>query len=290
MRISKYGRTVIVDDQMEDIIDLIKVLSKEGISTTYFTGEVEGLPQKPIEGVSLLFLDLELNKNLGSDRDKASQDVKVLKTILGDHVYDGTVILVVWTSAISAYDELKYMMSQLKMHFLAEIKIEKRECKTNSMFDLGKIESVLSLGLEKLDSLDLLNEWDNRINAASHRVYEKIISNAPSAHEQLERHINTLYSKMVEAVSGKNNNANIVMDVERVLNGVLENEICLVEEPEFTYNIDQNDLDGLNLEKIGILNSALNLIPVRGEGIPGMVYELRENILLNYFEIFDDWK
>lgn len=290
MKIAKYGRTVIVDDQMEDIIDLIKVLSKEGISTTYFTGEIEGLPTKPIEGVSLLFLDLELNKNLGSDRDKASQDVKVIKTILGDHANDGTVILVVWTSAISAYDELKCMITQLKMRFLTEVKIEKRECKTNSKFDLKKIESVLASALDKLGSLDLINYWDNKINTAAHKVYEKIIANAPSNHEQLERHINTLYLKMVEAVSGKNQDIDIVLDVERVLNGVLSNEICLNERSEFFYKIECSDLDVLNLEKIGVFNSALNLVPVRGEGIPGMVYKLKDNIKLNYFEIFQDWK
>lgn len=290
MEIARYGRTVIVDDQMEDIIDLIKTLSKEGISTTYFTGEVEGLPDNPMEGVSLLFLDLELNKNVVNDRDKASQDISVIQKILGKHAYDGTVVLIVWTSAIAAYDELKRIMSQVKMRFLTEIQIEKSSCKTGSTFEFAKIQKVLDNELTKLGSLRLMNFWDNTINIASHRVYERLINNAPYDHTKLNRHINTLYSKMAEAIRGKQIDISIVTCIVQVLNEILANEICMSGLTEYSYELSEDDIDALSLDKIGNLNKALNLVPVQSGSAPGTVYELQEKIKLNYFEIFNDWK
>lgn len=290
MEIAKYGRTVIVDDQVEDIVDLIKVLSQEGISTTYFTGDLEQLPEKPLEGISMLFLDLELNKLLANDRDKVSQDISVIRRILGEHAYDGTVILIIWTTAISAYDELKTIMSQVKMRFLTEITVEKSACKTEAKFDFQKIKQILSDGLIKLSALDLLNIWDNIISVAAHRVYEKIIDKAPTSHEQLAKHINTLYIKMVEAVCGKQEEINITAGIIQVLNGILENEICSMGITDYSYEIDTENIGALTLDRIGDMNRALNLVPVKDGAMPGTVYELTPNIVLNYFELFNDWK
>jgi len=292
MKISKYGRTVIVDDQMEDIIDLMKVLSQEGISTTYFTGDLEQLPEKPLEGISMLFLDLELNKSLESDRAKASQDVSVVLKILGEHAKDGTVILVVWTTAVSAYDELKTMMNQAGMRFLAEITVEKSACKTGLKFDISKIKQVLADELRELKALDLLNVWDNTISVAVHRVYEKIIGKAPIGHEQLEKHINTLYLKMVEAVYGKQEPLDEKAGVIHVLNGILENVVCSIGTADFPFEINRKNVDVLTLERIGELNRALNLVPAKEGTMPGTIYRLKEGIQLNYFELFiyEEWE
>ncbi len=290
MEIAKYGRTVIIDDEMNDIVDLIKTLSQEGIATTYFTGDIDQLPVKPLEGISIMFLDIELNRALNSDRDKASQDVSVIKRILGDHANDGTVILIIWTSAISAYDELKQMMRQSNMRFLAEIEVEKSACKTNSSFDFSKIKQVMTNELEKFNSLQLMNAWDNTIISAAHRVYEKILVGAPNDNKQLEKYVNALYLKMAEAIQGKKEDMEIVPSIVQVLNGILSNEICLLGMNNFSYTIFKENVGALNLEQIGDLNRALNLVPVREKGMPGTIYDLSNKISLNYFELFMNWK
>ena len=82
MIIPKQGRVVIVDNEIDDVKSLMAALSKEGISFTYFNGGVDTLPETPLNGVKVVFFDLELEGSAGNDRTKASQDVEVLKKIL----------------------------------------------------------------------------------------------------------------------------------------------------------------------------------------------------------------
>ena len=51
----------------------------------------------------------------------------------------------------------------------------------------------------------------------------------------MEKHINTLYLKMVEAVYGKQEPLDEKAGVIHVLNGILENEVCSIGTADFTF-------------------------------------------------------
>ena len=55
------GKVVIVDDQVEEAKPLIKLLSKRGVPTLYFSGDCSDLPESPLMGVRLVFCDLKFS-------------------------------------------------------------------------------------------------------------------------------------------------------------------------------------------------------------------------------------
>lgn len=55
------GSVVIVDDNIGDALPLIRLLSKEGVSSTYYSGtDDDELPANPIQKVRLAFFDIQL--------------------------------------------------------------------------------------------------------------------------------------------------------------------------------------------------------------------------------------
>jgi len=64
------GSVVIVDDQIEEALPLMKVLAKTGISSKYFSGKAEELPGVPFDNVRIIFLDIELEGMHGVTEDK----------------------------------------------------------------------------------------------------------------------------------------------------------------------------------------------------------------------------
>ena len=71
------GRVTIIDDQIEQAETLIKVLSKRQIPITYFSGELEFLPDSEdnFNDTRILFLDINLIDN-------SEHEIKVLKASL----------------------------------------------------------------------------------------------------------------------------------------------------------------------------------------------------------------
>ena len=59
MNISQSGRVVVIDDNKKEAYPLIETLSKKGIPSTYFSSEIEQLPDKPLSGIRIVFLDIE---------------------------------------------------------------------------------------------------------------------------------------------------------------------------------------------------------------------------------------
>ncbi|HQL74850.1 MAG TPA: hypothetical protein PLD58_16845, partial [Phycisphaerae bacterium] len=51
---------VVIDDDHEEALPLLRVMSSIGVGACYFTGDKDQLPEKPLEGIRLVLLDLRL--------------------------------------------------------------------------------------------------------------------------------------------------------------------------------------------------------------------------------------
>ncbi|MFL9839315.1 hypothetical protein ABS768_17705, partial [Flavobacterium sp. ST-75] len=54
------GSVIVIDDKISEAIPLIKLLSKKGIATTYYSGKDTELPLQPLQKIRLAFVDIQL--------------------------------------------------------------------------------------------------------------------------------------------------------------------------------------------------------------------------------------
>lgn len=276
MIIPNSGRVAIIDDQRDDVSSLFEALSKEGISFIYFSGLLESLPPKPIDGISYMFLDLELDGTATSDKTRASHDIHVILKILGENAKNGTVIIITWSQALGILEELEPMMEANGIIPLALLKIAKSECKENGLFNIEKIKEQINEKLTSIPSIELLEFWDNLVQQASNDVYRKIISlDMKLRFDILNKHINSIYYELAKASLGKDNvTKESSYAVLNVLNMILANRISnMPHNNDSCIKLNIIDKIELNTNILAEMNSIISFNFPPYSHIPGNIYE-----------------
>jgi hypothetical protein len=65
-------KVIVIDDDLSEASPLLQALAKRKIAYLYFDGSIENLPEKPLSGIRLLFLDIVLGTEGVPDKIKAS--------------------------------------------------------------------------------------------------------------------------------------------------------------------------------------------------------------------------
>lgn len=110
------ARTVIIDDEPQEAMPLVLGLAKLGIGTVYFSGDIDQLPQAPLPGIRLVFLDLRL---VGSPTTPAEKYIPHTLNILARAVALGhrSTGIVFWTNYEDDVQVLESRMRELLPHF-----------------------------------------------------------------------------------------------------------------------------------------------------------------------------
>lgn len=130
MILPENGSVVIVDENQDEAIPIIKALAKSGISTTYYTGIKENeLPNQPSQIVRLVFLDLQLIEGINDERQIATSLIQILKKIISTD--NGPYALVIWSKNYSKFgksveDEVK--KTEHKIAPICIVNFNKRDC------------------------------------------------------------------------------------------------------------------------------------------------------------------
>jgi hypothetical protein len=105
------GSVVIIEDNFEEALPLIQLLSKNGIATTFYMGGKDDFPLAANQTVRLVFLDLQLAAPPTSEDTLATMHISNLKKIIPRD--NGPYILVLWSQRINQYaDRLKEEISK----------------------------------------------------------------------------------------------------------------------------------------------------------------------------------
>lgn len=167
MNLPKNGRIVIIDDSPEDAIPLIECLSANGHPSSYFSGETISELPEDLDGVRLVFLDMELGTAGADTKSKASKTVKVLEKII--HKNNGPVIVVAWTN----YDEIykKFCEYSARLSFpVLPLMIDKDSCKDENGFSITLIWTSITQKLQNIESLNVFIAWENILHKSSQSV------------------------------------------------------------------------------------------------------------------------
>lgn len=197
-------KIVIIDDKYDEVKNLLGILNKNGLAFTYYKGdEYAQLPDNPLSGVRLLFLDFVLGTDGQSDRNKIAVLMNVMKTTIAGE--NGPYIILAWTKHDTPHDNLLALFKEEIMKGtdvpkpMAIINMEKRDC----MESLTKIRRNIKKNLNDKEILEILMYWENHAANASNEVLRTLSDiSRPQAtqgqlfdqfasawNSQLERHI-----------------------------------------------------------------------------------------------------
>ena len=113
MFLNACSKVVVIDDQIDEALPLIKLLSEKGATTLYYSGVPEEMPESPLVGVRLVFCDLRFSTTTDS-KSIISNILAMLRKIISEN--NGPYILIVWSTHQDEYiEDLKAALSGEKI-------------------------------------------------------------------------------------------------------------------------------------------------------------------------------
>lgn len=91
MFLNTCSKVVVIDDQINEALPLIKLLSEKGATTLYYSGVPEEMPESPLVGVRLIFCDLRFSTTTDS-KSIISNVLAMLRKIISEN--NGPYILI----------------------------------------------------------------------------------------------------------------------------------------------------------------------------------------------------
>ena len=248
------GRIAILDDQIEQALPIIEALSKHQCPVSYYSGELESLPEEGENSNDLrvLFLDLILGgKGEVSNKILIGNLVPVLKRIISENNFP--YIVIYWSRHSDTKNELveekvfkEGLRDRQPIGFVSAKKSEYFDLDGNRLDDFDeKIKELFSNVNETLAShfaFQSLIEWENTI----HKSVDSTLQNTFQpihGHSNWSNEANNLLTSLGQSVAGKHYRG---MDAKGKminnytgLNHLLEDEL---EEKTNTIPDEQNEL------------------------------------------------
>ncbi len=195
MLISESGRIVLIDDKKDEIESLLNSIWSHGIPFLYFDGTQETLPNKPLEGIRFVFLDIELRGMKGqSAKTKASGVVAVLKKIISED--NGPYVIIFWTKHKEAIVPVIENCNTEKIPPVGWVDLEKPE-------GIEKITERLEQKLGEIGAFQLYVSWENIVNNAS-KEFVRTFSSLVNLGNNWSKDTAALFYKLYKAYVAKN--------------------------------------------------------------------------------------
>lgn len=178
MNIPKNGKVIVLDNVFKEAEPLLQILSKNRIPHTYYSGELEHLPEKGnlYEDVRIVFLDINLT---GQEVYETiiSQLGGTLKRIIKPYT---PYIAAIWSNNESDNEDLVKELFETREPQIAPISIVYLNKSDYFLFEadhgytldsdpevLNKIETKINDSLDGVDAIKMLIDWENLIHLAS---------------------------------------------------------------------------------------------------------------------------
>lgn len=154
MFLNTCNKIVVIDDQINEALPLIKLLSEQGANTLYYSGVPEEMPENPLVGVRLVFCDLRFSTTTDS-KSIISNILAMLRKIISEN--NGPYILIVWSTHQDEYiEDLKTALSREKVAPEFVLPLEKASY-FESKSTMSEIQSDIYTEIESAD-LDVSDE------------------------------------------------------------------------------------------------------------------------------------
>ena len=110
MTLLRTARVVVIDDEPAEAMPIVEALGRMSIGCAWLRGDrIEDLPDSPIEGVRLVFLDMDLATS-GNSRTKTTTAFTVLRRVVGESL--GNLAIVLWTKHEELRSDFKVLIEE----------------------------------------------------------------------------------------------------------------------------------------------------------------------------------
>jgi hypothetical protein len=213
--INRTTEVVVIDDEKDEVEPLLNLLNKQGVGLCYYRGNLRDLPEKPIVGVRLLFLDFVLGTDGQSDKNKISALMGVVKGIVARD--NGPYVIFAWTKHNQPQDDLFGAFKKAIMNDkdfpkpVIIIDLEKNKCVNNLRLIRKRLKEVFN----DKNILEVLFHWESNARTALRDVVKLLTEISRPAitqdesfddysskwNAELEKH----FCKIAEMTMGKKN-------------------------------------------------------------------------------------
>ncbi len=219
------SRVIVVDDDENDALPILKAFAKKGIPTAFFDGSLSGLPLKRdrLLGVRLAILDMDLIGGGVSNKSKAAALVKCLEKILNPN--NGPYAVLAWTNnpdLLEVFENYVCLAANFPKPIFS-VMLTKAECR-NKREKLGNLEVIskkLDDKLMQVSPLMFLQAWEEKCFSAATQVTNTLSDLASGGAAELDEwrslwktQLLELMHAMSEEAVGKN------LNNESVFNGL----------------------------------------------------------------------
>ncbi len=307
--IPKNGSVVIIDDKIKEVIPLFNILSKAGISFTYYSGtDLEELPEKPIQTIRAVFLDIQLIPALNA-HSYSQMALNLLEKIIPDD--NGPYILLIWSTNQRQYAETleaqiigpNYSRRPAIIIHLDKIDYFKQEIlqknsNTQEVKFIPKSDAFKSITkkinseLEKVKVFHLFTLWSDIINNSANEHVNNFLTLFPYDN-QWQNNLKKTIFKLAKAVAG--DTINNIEDDEKIKYAFFSLNRTLIDTIEKNTNLNfkislKNIKNGvINQSIIADINSKLHLMLINSDWKikTGNLYIIPQNHTRIYSEHLD---
>jgi len=201
MIIPENTSVIVIDDDINEGIPLLKTLSSLGIPATYFTGDMQELPSKKFYGVRVVFLDLFLMP--GDDPEKQIPNgINVLRNIIS--IDNGIFFIVVWTKYEKKMNILRKGLKKegFKFVLISWPKNSFKDTEGNFNFATNIMTEKLNEKMSGLGVFQLFMMWENIVQKSSSKIV-KDFSDFYDFDKNWNEKLANVFLKLAEGFSGR---------------------------------------------------------------------------------------
>ena len=302
------ARVLVVDDKPEEAVPILTALGEIGVGCIYVKGDKEEeLPEEPIEGIRLVFLDMRLDE-AGDQKSVLSKTIGVLKRCVPETTMP--LVVVCWTKHEEDVQVFRTMaiedISGLKPGFIMGMPKPVEENPEEWRDLLQGIRNIL----DQYDAVGVIWQWERVLHAAATgtsqalaEVSARLVKDDPTAldwQEEMLKVCRELVRTDVGKTGSRNTATNALFRVmnelamDRIQHSVLKNPVACADK------LVPGRQSDLGLEPISILNQMILVEPVEKSDRtikPGNIYApltsgskkcLFEKLGVNLKELWDN--
>lgn len=198
------GQVVVFDDNPDEVKDLFKALSIHKIPFVYYQDEAgEDLPEKPLEGVRIIILDLQLfTSGVVSEKNViASIAIRLERVLQKDHGY----LLLYWSTKEDKYVEILNKAFETDLSAfkpILQLSLNKSEAMSDPHKTFDYVKDKLIVEIARVDVLQAFMQWENLMSASTSKLVTEFFNLVPRD-EKWNDNLKSILERLAIAYSGK---------------------------------------------------------------------------------------
>ena len=163
-------RVLVIDDRRDEAQGVIDALARDGIGAVYYSQDVRTHPRKPLTGIRLAALDMNLEDLPTSDPVAATATIlSVLRNLVDEN--NGPYLAIAWTKHKELVDEFRRRAAGLPCPPIASVSLIKPR---TGQYNFASIARRLKTALDDSYPLGFLGFWEQLVHDSTSDIIQMV--------------------------------------------------------------------------------------------------------------------